>query len=535
MKSPYVSELEPNRVITSSFLVQSKEIRQKKTGEFYLSLMLGDRTGELDAKMWDNVTEVLDTFERDDFVKIKGLVQVFHNRPQLTVHKVRRMDDSEIDFADYFPSSKRDSDEMWAELRGVVAGISSVHLRALLEALFDDPDIAQRFRRAPAAKTIHHAFLGGLIEHVLSLCALARLVAGHYKNVNADLLLTGVLLHDIGKIYELNYERGFSYSNDGQLLGHITIAVTMVGDKIRSLPDFPPRLRVLVEHMILSHHGHLEFGSPKVPQFPEAMLLHYLDDLDSKMECMRALVEHDRQLEGCFTSYSSALERTVLKTDRYWTWDRPPGLSASPAPNAAESNGTVMDMAPVAAVSMPHAAPHAPAAPVTAPPVRPVPVAPAAVASAPADVASAPYAPPTQQAPHAPVAASWQKTEGRSQESDTQQAPHAPSAVPSAPHAPPARPTQQAPHAPAAGPNPPSAPHAPPARPTQQPPHAPASVPSAPHTLPARAMPQAPHTPSAGPNPPSAPVQRPLFAAKPESIFADKLRQALKPAAEQES
>src|SRR5580700_2321699 len=385
MKSPYVNELEPNRVITSSFLVQSKEIRQKKTGELYLSLMLGDRTGELDAKMWDNVTEVLDTFDRDDFVKIKGLVQVFHNRPQLTVHKVRRMDDSEIDFGDYFPSSKRDPDEMWAELRGVVAGVSSVHLRALLEALFDDPEIAQRFRRAPAAKTIHHAFLGGLIEHVLSLCSLAKLVAGHYKNVDADLLLTGVLLHDIGKIYELNYERGFSYSNDGQLLGHITIAVRMVGDKIRSLPDFPPQLRVLVEHMILSHHGHLEFGSPKVPQFPEAMLLHYLDDLDSKMECMRALVEHDRQLEGCFTSYSSALERTALKMDRYRTWDRPPGLSAPPETNAAPSspqahatpNGAAWESPVVpapASSAQPTAAPT-PNAPAAAPTV---PAAPAA-------------------------------------------------------------------------------------------------------------------------------------------------------------
>jgi 3'-5' exoribonuclease len=433
MKSPYVSELEPNRVITSSFLVHSKEIRQKKSGELYLSLMLGDRTGELDAKMWDNVAEVLDTFDRDDFVKIKGLIQVFHNRPQLTVHKVRRMDDSEIDFADYFPSSKRDPEEMWAELRALVAGISNVRLRALLEALFDDPDIAQRFRRAPAAKTIHHAFLGGLIEHVLSLCALARLVAGHYKNVDIDLLLTGVLLHDIGKIYELNYERGFSYSNDGQLLGHITIAIRMVGDKIRTLPDFPPQLRVLVEHMILSHHGHLEFGSPKVPQFPEALLLHYLDDLDSKMECMRALVENDRQLEGCFTGYSSALERTALKMDRYLAGDRPPGLSASPSPQAPAPNGAAFDRAP-----------ESPIAPAAAPAARPTPAAPPAPAVA----------------PHAPA----------------------------------------------------SAPSAPVARPT---PIAPAAASSAPPT-------------------PHAPVHHPLFAPKPESIFADKLRQALKPAAEQE-
>ena len=317
MKSPYTNELEPNRVITTSFLVHSKEIRQKKSGELYLSLLLGDRTGEVDAKMWDNVAEVIDAFERDDFVKVKGLIQVFHNRPQLTIHKMRRMDDSEIEYGDYFPCSRRDPDQMWTELRQIVAGLGNPHLKALLEALLDDPDVASRYRRAPAAKQIHHAFLGGLMEHVLSLAALARLAAAHYPILDLDLLMTGVVLHDIGKIYELTYERGFSYSNEGQLLGHINIGLRMVADKLRGLPDFPPRLRTLVEHMILSHHGHMEFGSPKLPQFPEALALHYLDDMDSKLECMRALIENDRQLEGCYTTFSPALERAALKKDRY--------------------------------------------------------------------------------------------------------------------------------------------------------------------------------------------------------------------------
>jgi 3'-5' exoribonuclease len=364
MKSPYVNEIEPDKLITTSFLVHSKEIRQKKSGELYLSLLLADRTGELDAKMWDNVAEVIDAFDRDDFVRVKGLVQIFHNRPQMTVHKMRRMDDSEIDFGDYFPSSRRDQDEMWRELRGIVAGFTNAHLKALLEAVLDDEEIARRYRRAPAAKHIHHAFLGGLIEHVLSVCALARVAAGHYTFIDPDLLLTGVILHDIGKIYELNYERGFSYSNDGQLLGHIHIGVRIVGDKLRGLPQFPPALRSLVEHMILSHHGKLEFGSPKVPQFPEALMLHYLDDLDSKMECMRSLIESDRQVEGCFTAYNGPLERAVLKKDLFLN---PPELSkepskelqrepskeqapktAAPPPAAAAPNGTAKSDSPFA-------------------------------------------------------------------------------------------------------------------------------------------------------------------------------------------
>ena len=320
MKSPYVNELEPNQLITTSFLVHSKEVRQKKTGELYLSLLLGDRTGELDAKMWDNVSEAMDTFDRDDFVKVKGMIQVFHNRPQLTIHKVRRMDDGEIEFADYFPSSRRDPAEMWDELRATVAGLSNPHLKALLEAMLDDPDIAWRYRRAPAAKQIHHAYLGGLIEHVLSVCALARMAARHYPNVDGDLLLAGIVLHDIGKIYELNYERGFSYTSDGQLIGHISIGLRMVAEKLRGLPDFPPQLRSLVEHMILSHHGKYEFGSPKLPMTPEAVLLSALDDVEAKMQAMRNEFGRDAAAgkSGAeMTEWVRSMERPLLNSRAY--------------------------------------------------------------------------------------------------------------------------------------------------------------------------------------------------------------------------
>jgi 3'-5' exoribonuclease len=206
---------------------------------------------------------------------------------------------------------------MWAELQILIAGISNPYLRRLLEIMFSDERIAARYKIAPAAKVVHHAYLSGLLEHVLSICQLARLTAPHYPGTDIDLLLAGAMLHDIGKIEELTYDRGFGYSSDGQLLGHITIGVRLVEDKLRQIPDFPPKLRSLLEHMILSHHGELEFGSPKAPMFPEALLLHHLDNLDSKMECMRAAVEKDRQVEGCWTTYNSALDRVVLKKLRY--------------------------------------------------------------------------------------------------------------------------------------------------------------------------------------------------------------------------
>src|SRR5215469_2310561 len=245
MKSPFVSEMQPNQVTTSTFLVHFKDVRQKKSGEPYLSLVLGDRTGELDAKMWDNVADVMDTFERDDFVKVKGLLQIFQNRPQLTIHKMVRIVDADVDFADYFPASERDPREMFAELRQIVSTVANAHLRSLLDAFLDDEEIARRYRTAPAAKNVHHAYLGGLIEHVLSLCHLSRAMAAHYQHLDLDMLLTGAVLHDIGKISELTYDRTFGYSTEGQLLGHIIIGLRMVQEKMATLPDFPPRLRTL--------------------------------------------------------------------------------------------------------------------------------------------------------------------------------------------------------------------------------------------------------------------------------------------------
>lgn len=338
MKSPYVSELQPNQTIQGTFLVTHKDVRQKRSGEVFLSLILADRTGELDAKMWENAAEVAGVFERDDFVRVKGLLQVFQNRPQLAIHKLQPVPESEIDLADYLPASKRDREEMFRQLQSWIARMSNPHLKGLLEGLFADPALAQAYRDAPAAKTVHHNWIGGLIEHVLSLCELAQFTARHYPDIDLDLLLAGVILHDIGKVRELEYARSIRYSDEGQLLGHIQIGIQIVLEQVRRMPDFPPKLRDLVVHMILSHHGQLEFGSPKVPMFAEALLLHHLDNMDSKMESLRALVERDPLVEGPWTMFSSSLERTALKKEKYL--NPPPRPAAAPGAVSPSSSAS---------------------------------------------------------------------------------------------------------------------------------------------------------------------------------------------------
>jgi len=331
MKSPYVGDLVPNEIVTAQFLVISKEIRQKKTGEPYLSLQFSDRTGEIEAKMWDNVAEVMDSFDRDDFVRVKGLAQLYQNRSQFTVHRLRRIEEHEVELADYFPCASRDPEEMFAELQGIIENLQNDHLRALLRAVFSDAQLAAQYKTAPAAKSIHHACRGGLLEHVLSLCHLCRLTASHYKHIDIDLLLTGAILHDIGKVEELQYTRSFSYSAPGQLLGHIVIGLRMVDAKLDTFPDFPPKLRMLIEHMILSHHGILEYGSPKVPLFLEALLLHHLDNLDSKMESMRVAIARDAT-DNDFTGWIAPLERVVLKKDHFLNEQHAPTSAPVPVP-----------------------------------------------------------------------------------------------------------------------------------------------------------------------------------------------------------
>ena len=306
-----------NKNITTSFVVSGKQIKAKKNGDPYLALTLMDRTGQIEAKMWDNVADVLEAFDQDDVIKVKGLINKYNNRWQLTIHKVRCMDESEIDYADYLPKTSKDVDELWASLGAFVASMQDEHLRTLLESFMADAEIAGAYRVAPAAKTLHHAFIGGLLDHVVSLFRSCDLVVRNYPQVNRDLLFTGAFLHDIGKVHELAYSRSFSYTTEGQLLGHMIIELEMLHKKIALIPGFPDKKKILIEHLSISHHGQYEFGSPKLPMFPEALMLHYLDDLDSKMESMRAQFEREAEQESPWAGYNPSLARPLLNTAKF--------------------------------------------------------------------------------------------------------------------------------------------------------------------------------------------------------------------------
>ena len=295
MKDIYIADLasfEEGRLFDGFFLVLAKQQRTTRTNKPYLNLMLGDKTGQLEARVWDvGDSRIAKDFDRGDIIKVRGSAVRFEDRSQIKVDQLRVATPLEVDKSDLLPSTQYSVDELWTKLLATVESFTNPDLKRLLDAILADPVIAGAYREAPAARGLHHAWLGGLLEHVVSLLGLAERVAAHYTLLDRDLLLTGVILHDIGKIRELSWAIGFDYTIEGILLGHIQIGVDMVEKAIDALPDFPPRLRTLVIHLILSHHGKLEFGSPKLPMIPEALALNFVDDFDAKMQAVTSEFE----------------------------------------------------------------------------------------------------------------------------------------------------------------------------------------------------------------------------------------------------
>jgi 3'-5' exoribonuclease len=311
MKESFVADLKPGSLIHTTFLVQSKELRKGRSGGCYLDVRLQDSSGTIAGRYWDADGVAFD-FEVDDLVLVKAQAETFQDSLQLRLGSIARYGGAS-DLRDYLPRSPREPEQVYAALVARLRRMPEGYIRRLLLAVAEDPEIARRYKLAPAATLYHHAYLGGLLDHVSSLVEMGDLICDHYSALNRELILAGLVLHDLGKIEELQYDRAFRYSTRGQLLGHIFLGLEIVRGKIAQIPDFPPGLRDRIEHIILAHHGKLEFGSPKEPVFPEALVVHYLDDLDSKLESMRAQYQADGLRPGDWTSRNRALGRELLK------------------------------------------------------------------------------------------------------------------------------------------------------------------------------------------------------------------------------
>jgi 3'-5' exoribonuclease len=325
MKDIFASDLagfDEQKVFDAYFLLLSKQTRSSKTNKPYLNLILSDKTGQLEGRVWDPTDpRIAKDVNRGDIVKARGSVARFDDRLQMKVEQLRRATLSEVEKSDLMPATKYDVNELWREMMDLVEGFTEPNLKLLLTTLLSKPELAQAYREAPAARQLHHAWLGGLLEHVVSLLRLADRVVPHYPILHRDLVLTGVILHDIGKVRELAWDVGFEYTVEGTLLGHIQIGTELVEKTIEDLPGFPSRLRTLVVHMILSHHGKLEFGSPKLPMIPEALVLNFLDDLDAKMQAMASEFEksgREGKAADELTGKVWALDQRQLLNTRGW-------------------------------------------------------------------------------------------------------------------------------------------------------------------------------------------------------------------------
>jgi 3'-5' exoribonuclease len=316
MKTAFVSDLGSEQTITTFFLVHEKEIRNTREGKPYLRLELGDRSGTIEARMWDQFELAARDVNRDDFVKVQARVEIYRNKPQLSLQQLRLAKPEEVELADFLPHTTADVEKLYAQLLEFAASIKNPWLKKLVTAIISDPAVATRYKRAPAAKVMHHAYLGGLIEHVISLCGLAKQAAAHYPELDVDLLLAAAILHDVGKLDELCYDRAIAYTTEGQLLGHIVMEFETVSNAMDAIEGFPPALKTVVQHILISHHGQYEFGSPKLPMIREAMVFHYLDDLDSKLAAVRAALA-GASGEDDWSAYSAALGRRFLKLDEF--------------------------------------------------------------------------------------------------------------------------------------------------------------------------------------------------------------------------
>ena len=311
-KNTYVKDIRAGDRVSDIFLVTEKNMAISQKGNPYLNLKLRDMTGEVDGRVWDRAAEMNSIFQTGNIIRIQSQAVSFRNVVQLSISKITVAEDPAINPSDYLPSTASDISEMFETLIGIISTVGNPHLKALLELIFGDEEIANSFQKVPAAKGFHHAYIGGLLEHTLSVTQLLGLVADHYRQANRDLIITGGILHDIGKIHELSFKGSMNYTDEGRLIGHIVIAVELVDAKIAEIADFPKQLALELRHILLSHHGTLEYGSPKRPKTIEALIVNSIDDLDAKTNAFSEFMNVPGN-ESNWTPYHRLLERFIYK------------------------------------------------------------------------------------------------------------------------------------------------------------------------------------------------------------------------------
>lgn len=319
MDKRYINEFSEGEKVVAQFLVQSKQLLTTKSGKPYISLILQDKTGSIAGRVWDNAAQFYDGFKTNDVIKVDGTVELYNRELQIVIRRLRQSEADEIDLSDFVPRSAYDIDEMFLELRSYIESIENPHLKALLDGFFQDEPFAEKFKSAPAARNIHHVCVGGLLEHTLSTTQICEYLTTHYEGLDNELLITMAILHDIGKVKELEISPSINYTEEGNLLGHIIIGIQMVDEIIEKMPDFPPNLRMVIEHMILSHHGQSDWGSPRPPMFLEAEILHRADDLDVKVNIITRALREDKGTDSSWTAYQKTLERILYKKPTYET------------------------------------------------------------------------------------------------------------------------------------------------------------------------------------------------------------------------
>ena len=310
----YLNELREGENIIGHYLCKSRQTLKSRNGKNYLSLKLQDKTGMADAKVW-TLNNDIKSFEENDFIKIDGTVTIFNNEIQLNIKRIRRSEEGEYDPMDYIPCTEKNIDEMYDRLMGYLKTIKDPYLKKLVEEIyFGDKDIAKGFKLHSAAKNIHHSYMGGLVEHTLSVVEICDFMAGRYKYVNRDILIASAMIHDVGKVKELSDFPVNDYTDDGELLGHLMIGVDLINDAAAKIEGFPARLKSLMKHCMIAHHGEYEYGSPKLPKTMEAFILHCADNMDAKTKVIEEALDAGNT-QNNWVGYHKMLQRNLSKSD----------------------------------------------------------------------------------------------------------------------------------------------------------------------------------------------------------------------------